>query len=210
MLTEESVRDAVVVLAYRLSDQGKMEPPLIMRLDMGVRRFRQERKQAVIVCGWRANKREDLGRFSEAELMRDYIHNKHGAKIPVLLEPDSTSIQENLLFTRARFPALRELTIVTAARALERTRYHAEIVFTGNAHVSFAPCSDGVSAVEREIKMCGDVRCILESRGVKPGEWKKLILPPQNGRLRSRWSEWATAHESCYWRRNHLRHPGTP
>lgn len=208
MLTPTSVQDAVLILAYRLTDKGEMDVPLIKRLEMGVELYRKEKKQAIIVSGWRGNKRLDLAHFNEAELMRAYIH-KWYPDILVFTEPDSTGIQTNLLFTRKRFPGLKKLTVVTAARALDRTRFHGEVVFGDKVEVRYAPCVDGVSEAEREIRMLGDVRCMLRTEGVRPGEWEKLMLPSSaDGRLRSKWDAMAEAHKSCQW--YHNRHPDTP
>ena len=210
MLTSTSVEDAILILAYRLTDKGDMDTPLIKRLELGVKLYHKEKKPAIIVSGWRANKRLDLAQFSEADLMREYIHKWHGEDIPVFTEPDSTGIQENLLFTRKRFPRLKKLTVVTAYHALKRTEFHAQMVFAGNAVVKCVGCIDGASEPEREAKMLGDVKCMLSK--LKPpyqaGQWKRLLLEPEDGRLRSKWNGMRDEHHATCPFYMHL-HPGS-
>lgn len=216
MHTQETVTNAIVILAYRLSDSGKMQTPLIKRIEMGMELYQRSAapKPAIIVCGWRANKRKDLGRYNEAELMREYIHERYGREIPVLVEPDSTSIQENLLFTRKRFPKLKQLTVVTAHHALARTQYHGSMVFTGNAKVTYVGCEEGVNDPELEAKMLGDVQCMLRAlepemkSEMKSGrQWERLMLPSQGGRMRSIWNDLRDKHHATCRYYKHLHPP---
>lgn len=202
--------DAIVILAYRLSPKGEMEPPLIKRLEMGLALHRQDVSRPIIVCGWRANKREvELGKYNEAELMRAYILERAPNAI-VFMEPDSTSIQENLLFTRYRFPNLKKLTVVTAALALKRTEFHADMVFRGHAVVTCLPCKDGAKTdALREAKMLGDVKCMLSKLDppFKPGQhWERLMAPSENGRLKAHWNRMRDEHHDTCQYYKHL-HP---
>lgn len=209
MLTSESVTNAIVILAYRLSPEGKMEEPLIKRIKMGMQLYKKDVAPAIIVCGWRANKREaELGMFNEAELMHEYIHANYGADIPVFLEPDSTSIQENLLFTRFRYSKLKKLTVITAFHALKRTQFHAEMVFGKAVTVMCVGCRDDASNPEREAKMLGDVKCMLSKLNppYEAGQWQRLMLPPENGRLRSKWNGMRDEHHATCPYYKHL-HP---
>ena len=209
VLTPQNVTNAVVVLAYRLSPKGEMEQPLINRLNMGLSLYCRKAAPAIIVCGWRANKQEaQLGRYNEAELMRAYVLERI-PKATVFLEPDSTGIQENLLFTRERFPKLKRLTVVTATLALKRTEFHADMVFRGNAAVKCQPCDDGAPLdALREAKMLGDVKCML--RQLKPryeaGQWWRLMAPSKDGRLRSHWNDMRDRHHATCPYYKHL-HP---
>lgn len=203
--TPEAVTNAIVVLGYQLADNGDIAPPLAKRLDLAIELYRRGVAKAIIVCGWRPLKREDLGIYCEAERMRGYIHSsRNGENITVLVEPHSTSIPENLLFARVLFPSLCQLTVVAGVHALARTRFLGSMIFTGNAKAEYIGCEDGLDNPEREAIILGDTECAFRRfqarEGFRPGKWKMLLLPPKNGRLQSRWNELRLEHFACPYR----------
>jgi len=204
------VTRAIAVHGCQLSNNGKIAHALEVRLDTAFQLYLQGVASTIIVCGWYPLKREDLARYCEAELMEAYLRQVYGnhpafSGLTILLEKDSTSVPENLVFVRDRFPNLQEVTIIVGEKVVPRIEYFSWMVFNGFARVHCYGCNDGVSSDELEHKLIGDAKCtlsgaLLGDEGMTPGDISYLLLPPDaNGRRRSRWDELRIAHHECPW-----------
>jgi hypothetical protein len=208
-LVHTSPRSAILIPGNQLSDSGKISESLKRRLDIAVARFHQGNEEVMITTGWYALKHPELKRFCEARAMASYIHEKHGAAIPVLEEPDSLTLPENLLFARARYPSVSRWHIVISEKMAPRVQYFAQMFLTnaatGALDVTYTLTSDGLGN-KWEDRLLSDAKCMLGSvEGMAPGRYE-LLLTDQDGegRLRSRWDELRLAHHNCpYYRTDH-------
>lgn len=195
------VKRAIAVHGCQLSDNGTITHALKVRLDTAVKLYLEGRASTIIVCGWRPLKREDLARYCESEVMERYLRATYGNepwfnKLTIMRESDSTSVPENLVFVRHRFPNLRHVTIVVGENVVERIRFFGQKVFGDSAKVVCVGCNDGVGNRAGERKLIGDAWCTLKE--MAPGDLDFLLLPPgPDGRMRSRWDELRIAHHDC-------------
>ncbi len=204
------VTRAIAVHGCQLSDNGTITHALEVRLDTAFQLYLQGVASTIIVCGWYPLKREDLAGYCEAELMEEYLCQTYGAHpafkyLTILQERDSTSVPENLVFVRDRFPNLQEVTIIVGEKVIPRIEFFAWMVFDGFARVHCYGCDDGVSNEALERKLIGDAKCTLSGvmsgdSGMTPGVISYLLLPPtQDGRRQSRWDQLRVLHHGCPW-----------
>lgn len=194
--THEQVTQAIVVLGYMLNPDGTMKVGLIHRLDTAAELYNEGVAPVIITSGWYAIDVPELSQYYEALIMRHYLHQVHGSDMVVMCESDSTSVPENLLFTRERFVNLQQITIVAGERFIDRVAYFAHLIFAGRAEVNVHACVDNAGDLTKQRLLIGDAICTLKNRTIDD-----LLLPPApDGRLRSRWNEWRLEHHNCpYW-----------
>lgn len=206
--TSATVVRAIAVHGCQLSDKGEITPALRARLDKAIQLYDAGLAPAIIVCGWRPLKREDLGAYCEADVMEEYIRAKRiregKSAILVLKERNSTSVPENLVFVRKQFPKLRVIHIVVGEKVVKRIAYFAYMVFKGNAKFSVHGCNDGVGTQEQEEKLIADAKCTLKK--MIPGRWRYLFAGYKDGRPQSHWDKLRIAHHKCpYYNGQHPR-----
>jgi len=191
--TYAHVTNAILLLGHHPDRYGKISEGAKIRVDMAAHLYRQGVAPVVISSGWYWPKDPHLMRYREAEIMRDYLHDAHGKDIPVVCEPYSTSVQENLLFTRVMFAHLKQLTIVSGELFVERTRFLAGMTFGDRVRITHRTCPDDLSDEANQRRILKNVQCIL--KGMTPGDIAFLLLPSlPDGTLRSRWPELYASH----------------
>lgn len=161
-----------------------------------MRLYRKGVAPVIVPAGWYWPKNPALKRFREAEVIKQYLYATYGHNIRVLCEPYSTSIPENLFFTRAMFPNIRRLTIVSGALFMERTKFLAFMTFGHRVRLRYVSCKDGLSDNRQQQRLLENARCILKD--ATPGKLDFMLLPPlSDGTLRSKWHQINEAHRSC-------------
>ncbi|HEU5121524.1 MAG TPA: YdcF family protein [Candidatus Saccharimonadales bacterium] len=197
MTTFTEVTNAILLLGHKPDEAGNIQEGVRRRADLAARLYREGVAPVIIPSGWHWPKNPALAKFREAEIMQRYLHATHGRDINVICEPYSTSIPENLLFTRIMFPHLHTLTIVSGELFMERTKVLARVVFGDQVQLHYVPCQDGLSDEQTQQQLLANVLCIFKD--VQPGNYSSLLAPPApDGSLRSKWKQLGEIHyQTC-------------
>lgn len=188
---------AILLLGHKPDSYGKIQEGAKARVTCAAelyRRYPEGQAPVIIPSGWYWPKDIRLRRFREAEILNKYLLETFGSDIRTVLEPYSTSVPENLLFTHVMFPNLREVIIVTGRYFEERTFYLARMTFGDEVQLSIETCEDGLSNPGNERRLLENLQCML--KGVAPGKLQHLMSKSDSGgNLRSRWPELNEKHK---------------
>jgi len=199
VVTYQQVTNAILLLGHKPDLDGNIQEGVRLRADLAVRLYQQGVAPVIIPSGWYWPKDERYRRFREAWVIRKYLYDTYGQEnITVVCEEYSTSIPENLLFTRELFTNLRQLTIVSGELFMERTRFLAELTFGDRIRLAYVPCQDGIGTVEDQQRVLENARCIFKDVTTDTlGEFCGLSRLA-DGTLKSRFSEISKYHrENC-------------
>lgn len=178
-----------------------MTQALKIRLDEAAELFRRGVAPVIIVCGWRPLNRPDLTRYSESQVMEEYLvktygHEPWAKNLVVMREPHSTSVPENLILVSHQFANLEEITIVVGELVVPRVMFFARAFFSPATTVRSHGCADGIGTAAKELRLLGDAQCTIYSLSDKG--FLALKTPLQvDGVLTSRWDELRQQHHDC-------------
>jgi len=195
--TYTQITNAILLLGHKPDLQGRIQEGVKIRANLAACLYRNGIAPVIIPSGWYWPKDDRLKAFREARIVEKYLHEEHGDDINTLCEPFSTSIPENLLFTRVIFPNLQRLTIVVGQLFEARVRFLAEKTFGNTVQLRIETCNDGLSDVQNEKRLLTNVKCIVSD--ITPDTILQLMLKPDDaGNLRSQWTALNEAHKrSC-------------
>ncbi len=116
---EEKPRDALIILGYR-SEQGRLSPLLIERLETGLRLIRNHAFTHIIVSGGAVGSDK-----SEAWIMKRYLIARGVDADRIVMEDASRNTVENLIYCKRIMDELRASTclIVSNSFHIRRVRF---------------------------------------------------------------------------------------
>lgn len=139
--------DAIIVLGARSYLRGEYNPCLVARVKQGIRLSDSDYADTLIMSGGK----DDEDGSIEAEVMKEIAITQGARPEDILLEPDSTSTYENLLYSK---------------RLMDEHRIKSAILVTAPYHMARA------TLVARKLKMQYAVSPAVESPCW--AEWKYL------------------------------------
>lgn len=109
--------DAILVLGYKVNDDGNLSPTLKSRVDKGIELYKQGLAKYLIFTGGAvANK------FTEAEAMKQYAIEKGINNNVLFAETESQNTIENIYFSNTIFKSLAAKKVIVVSSAYHTKR----------------------------------------------------------------------------------------
>ncbi len=194
------VERAILLLGHKPDENGQIQEGARIRANLAAQLYYRGVAPVIIPSGWYWPKNEKLRKFRESVILKEYLLETYGdiQDNDIMLEPYSTSVPENLLFTRVMFPNLRHAAIVAGRWFEPRVRFLAQMIFGDAIQFEYWSCDDGLSDEQNEARLLRDLKCIVEDIGMEPGDISPVRLPSlEDGTLQSRWPQLNKDHHSC-------------
>lgn len=165
---------AVVVLGYKLEDNGLPPKELRGRLNLGIKLFSKFRTDAIIFSGGMAN---SFAGVTEAEVMKEYAISNGTPSHRIVLEDRSLDTIGNAIFTKELVKGrFNELYIVTSCYHVRRASFIFKMVFEENYELNFDYCAPTEKRGEHEDTKLDQAKIFFEGIHPSDAELKKRLL----------------------------------
>lgn len=186
--------DAVAVFGSKMTD-GTFPQFVYMALDRAVILLEEGATPWIVFCGSHAYNQGVHAKKEWREALR-YMHERYPRHVSrFLTERASTSVVENWLYLRARFPQFRNILLVTIEPLKDRMAFSGDWIYGDYGKLSFEALPWPAHDFPDDASVLARNRCILTvyKGGIGRGDYDALL----DSKGASLWQTLRLEHRDC-------------